>query len=208
MKNINLLFTLCYAMTLCIACTSSQEPKPASQIVADSVWRVTARDIMNILESYLPYDGTTVQYYTNEYGRMDSTCFSTPHRDSTTFVKDFPDSIWMCGVTTRTMFHGEDGWGIIEFTYNHDGNKEYSESLYDSFGLMYSTVTETVECTSDWGGFEGSVSEKDRASLWIDTLRYVSYNQLDSGAYAIIVRHKGLVEYSFDGQEIWRLVEE
>jgi hypothetical protein len=139
---------------------------------------------------------------------MDSTCFAFLRRDSGTFVQENSDYAWTAVLKTTSNFRGE-GEMCIEFDYHHEDFEGKTESVYDFTYIQFadSDSTERMIGCYDVGGGIGASTADERDLLWKDTLRYLCTLQEDSGAYTVIVRHKGLVEYSFDGQEIWRLVE-
>lgn len=78
--------------------------------------------------------------------------------------------------------------------------------------------------TIHWGGRLYYIEDASKGEQLYEQSEYINLNRLNSylkdsialkpidenpfSGYMIYVRHKGLVEYSFDGQEIWRLVEE
>lgn len=214
--NKNLTFALCCVMTLSITCTSNPpelnpndkpdvEPKPAR----DTAWRAVVNHVLDQLASYLPYDGVTKQYYSNEIGALDSIFFAQPSHGGMDYVGQSTDH-WQCDISTiAENYRSRDGHIIIAYQYIHNSTYECSEHILDGLGVIYyNSEGEEIRPSLLEGGLRDSYREDERDSIWVDTLRYTPLLPQDSGAYAIIVRHKGLVEYSFDGQEIWRLVEE
>ena len=155
--------------------------------------------------TYFPYDGVKKQYYTNGYGLTDSTCLAFPKRDSGTFLREKPDFAWIASVVSQSEFHG--GEMKIEFDYIHEGDNEKTEQIYDYVTMQFADSDSTPKIICCEWGFGKATTAEERHLLWRDTVRGLNSCREDSAAYTVIVRHKGLVEYSFDGQEIWRLVE-
>ena len=95
----------------------------------------------------------------------------------------------------------------IEFDYIHEGENEKTEQIYDYVTMQFADSDSTPKIICCEWGFGKATTAEERHLLWRDTVRGLNSFREDSAAYTVIVRHKGLVEYSFDGQEIWRLVE-
>ena len=194
-------------LTLLCACTRVNEPTPEPDPITeqDSGWQTIAHEVLDSLMTYFPYDGVKKQYYTNGYGLTDSTCLAFPKRDSGTFLREKPDFAWIASVVSQSEFHG--GEMKIEFDYIHEGDNEKTEQIYDYVTMQFADSDSTPKIICCEWGFGKATTAEERHLLWRDTVRGLNSFREDSAAYTVIVRHKGLVEYSFDGQEIWRLVE-
>ena len=198
--------TICFLvigiMTITIACTNNSDvTNPEEVLKSDSIWKSATHEKLKLFETYLPYDGAAWQYYTNGNGDMDSTCFALSKRDSATCFTEIPDSAWMCNLTSSSSYRGE-GEILISFEYWYLPSLEKSDCFHDQVTFRFPTSQNTEQIINfSWGGI-GVETE-----VGCDTLCYMSLQQENIGAYAILIPHKGLTEFSLDGEEVWRLVE-
>ena len=204
--NKKLLFALCFVMTLSIACTSNpQEPVEEPTPVEDTTWKASMHEALCAIYEYIPYNGIDYQYFMNPLGLVDTTRFAITERDSFAIEHESEEE-WYCSLSAKSKYREYPGEFYFHFFFIHDHGTEHI--VMDAGIIDYIESEETTRGFACWyGGFGKAVPYDERASLWKDTIR-LDYAYTEDSAYVLLVRHKGLVEYSFDGQEIWRLVEE
>ena len=196
MKAKIFILSLLAILFCCVSCDNSEK---LQKIAAENA---------AMLGDYLPYTHNDSLVFINNDGKEDILLI-----DYDRIPKAYYTNGTLNGFRVNSFDDGWISWAHMSFVYHTQG--EFFCSLATGEGnkkeyIIIASARIKPSLTShkryNFSATGGIFSVEDELP---DTLRFQGDSNSDSpNGYVILIRHKGLVEYSFDGQEIWRLVEE